>query len=73
MLCCEGLNCATEERLFLNDHNDVNSLIEDKPGKFWFATRGNACMYDGKTFAVLTSDGTPFKNIRTTFKIKTRN
>lgn len=29
---------------------EINSIIEDKNGKFWFATRGNTFIYDGKTF-----------------------
>ncbi|CCH52977.1 histidine kinase [Fibrisoma limi BUZ 3] len=66
----EGLNFTTEERLFLDDHNEVNSIIEDKTGKFWFATRGNACVYDGKTVSVLTHNGTPFRNIRTIIEDK---
>ncbi|QIP16527.1 histidine kinase [Spirosoma aureum] len=69
----EGLNFTAEERLFLNDHNDVNSIIEDKTGKFWFGTRGNACIYDGKTFTVLTHKGKPFTNVRTIIEDKKGN
>ncbi|GAB3928577.1 ligand-binding sensor domain-containing protein [Larkinella terrae] len=52
------------------DHNDVNSIIEDKTGKFWIGTRGNACLYDGKTFTVLTHEGKPFTNVRTIIEDK---
>ncbi len=55
------------------DENDVNSIVEDKTGKFWFATRGNAYNYDGKTFTVLTYEGTPFINVRTIIEDKKGN
>lgn len=57
------------EGLTNNDHNDndVNSIIEDKTGKFWFATRGNTFVYDGKTFTVFTHEDKPFTNV---FSIK---
>jgi ligand-binding sensor domain-containing protein len=44
-------------------YNGVNSIIEDKTGKFWFGTRGNACVYDGKTFTDVTHKGKPFTNV----------
>lgn len=44
--------------------NEINSIIEDKTGKFWFGTRGNTFVYDGKTFTTLTHNGTPFGNVR---------
>ena len=37
----------------------------DKTGTFWFGTGGDACIYDGKTFKILTHDGKPFTNVRT--------
>ncbi|GAA4323260.1 hypothetical protein GCM10023149_24090 [Mucilaginibacter gynuensis] len=43
---------------------EVNAIIEDKTGKFWFATRGNTFVYDGKKFTVFTHDHKPFKNVR---------
>lgn len=46
-------------------HDDVNSIIEDKSGKFWFGTRGDARIYDGKAFTVLRHDGQTFTNVRT--------
>lgn len=45
--------------------NEVTSIIEDKKGKLWFATRGNTFVYDGKTFVVFAHDGKAFKNVRT--------
>ena len=55
-------------------HNDVNAIIEDKAGKFWFATRGYATIYDGKTFTTLTNkDGKPFTNVRCIIKDKKGN
>jgi len=54
-------------------HNDVNAIIEDK-GKFWFATRGNTVVYDGKTFTTITNkDGKPFTNVRSIIKDKKGN
>lgn len=55
-------------------HNDVNSIIEDKTGKFWFGTRGYATVYDGKTFTTITNkDGKPFTNVRSIIKDKKGN
>lgn len=44
--------------------NGVNAILEDKKGQFWFGTNGNASIFDGKTFTVLTNNGKPFKNVR---------
>jgi ligand-binding sensor domain-containing protein len=52
---------------------EVNSIIEDKTGKFWFATRGNTFMYDGKTFTVFTHEDKPFKNVRSIIEDKKGN
>jgi ligand-binding sensor domain-containing protein len=55
-------------------HNDVNAIIEDKTGNFWFGTRGYASIYDGKTFTTLTNkDGKPFTNVRSIIKDKKGN
>ncbi|HEV2482497.1 MAG TPA: two-component regulator propeller domain-containing protein [Puia sp.] len=44
--------------------NGVRTIMEDKIGKFWFATEGGPCFYDGKTFTVLKNkDGKGFKNV----------
>lgn len=55
-------------------HNDVNAIFEDKTGKFWFGTRGNVSVYDGKTFITLTdNDGKPFTNVRSIIQDKKGN
>ncbi|KIA88633.1 histidine kinase [Pedobacter kyungheensis] len=62
-------------------HNDVNAIIEDKAGKFWIATRGNARIYDAsqadvqaKAFTTITrKDGKPFTNVRSIIKDKKGN
>jgi ligand-binding sensor domain-containing protein len=51
---------TTGERL----DNEVTSIIEDKTGQFWFSTKGNTFIYDGKTFTVFNHDKKPFKNVR---------
>jgi hypothetical protein len=43
---------------------EVTSIIEDKTGNFWFVTRGNTFVYDGKAFTNFTNNGKPFKNVR---------
>ncbi|HTF21784.1 MAG TPA: two-component regulator propeller domain-containing protein [Chryseolinea sp.] len=48
---------------FTRPSNEVNSIIEDKTGKLWFATRGDTFVYDGKTFSVFTDSGRP-SNVR---------
>jgi ligand-binding sensor domain-containing protein len=53
--------------------NEVNAIIEDKTGKFWFGTRGNTYIYDGKTFTVLIQNGQTFTNVRTIIKDKKGN
>ncbi|WP_316829045.1 two-component regulator propeller domain-containing protein [Pedobacter miscanthi] len=55
-------------------HNDVNAILEDKTGKFWFGTRGYTRIYDGKTFTtVIRKDGKPFVNVRSIIKDKKGN
>ena len=43
---------------------EVTCIIEDKMGKFWFATRGNTFLYNGKTFIAFSHNGKAFKNVR---------
>jgi ligand-binding sensor domain-containing protein len=44
---------------------EVNSILVDRTGMFWFATRGNTFVYDGKAFTVVTRGlGSPFTNVR---------
>jgi ligand-binding sensor domain-containing protein len=50
---------------FTRPPNEVNSIIEDKTGRLWVATRGNTFVYDKNTFTVFTHDGKPFSNVRT--------
>lgn len=52
---------------------EVNSIIEDKKGNFWFATRGNTFVYDGKTFSVFTHNDKLFKNVRSIMEDKKGN
>jgi len=52
---------------------EVNSIIEDKTGKLWLATRGNTFVYDGKTFTVFTHEDKPFKNVRSIIKDRKGN
>ena len=52
---------------------EVTSIIEDKTGKFWFATRGNTFVYNGKTFSAFTHEDKPFKNVRTVIEDKKGN
>jgi len=53
--------------------NDVNAIIEDKTGKFWFGTRGKAFIYDGKTFTILIHNDKSFRNVRTIIEDKKGN
>jgi ligand-binding sensor domain-containing protein len=43
---------------------EVNAIIEDKTGKFWFATRGNTFVFDGKAFGSVKHLGKSFTNVR---------
>ena len=58
---------------FTRPPNEVSSIVEDKTGKVWFATRGNTFVYDGKAFAVLTNSGKPFTNVRCVIEDKKGN
>ena len=53
--------------------HEVNSIVEDTTGRFWFGTRGNTFVYDGKTFTTVTNDGKPFINVRWIIKDKKGN
>jgi ligand-binding sensor domain-containing protein len=44
-------------------HYAINSVIEDRTSKFWFATSSNTFTYDGKTFTTFTNNGKSFKNV----------
>ena len=58
---------------FTRPPNEINSIVEDKTGRFWFATRGNTFVYDGKTFSVFTRDAEPFNNVRSIIEDKKGN
>jgi polyisoprenoid-binding protein YceI len=58
---------------FTRPPNEVTSIIEDKAGNFWFATRGNTYIYNGKTFTVFTHEGKPFINVRSLIEDKKGN
>ena len=51
----------------------VISIIEDRTGKFWFATNGNTFIYDGKAFTVFTNKGKSFKNVGNIIEDKNGN
>lgn len=44
-------------------NNDINTIIEDKTGKLWVGTRGDAFVYNGKEFTTLTHRGQPFLHV----------
>lgn len=44
-------------------NNDIHTILEDKTGKLWVGTRGDAFVYDGKTFTTLTHKGEPFLDV----------
>lgn len=58
---------------FTRPPNEVNSIVEDKTGKFWFATRGHTFVYDGKKFTVFTNNGIGFYNTRSVIEDKKGN
>lgn len=52
--------------LFYKDahlNNDITTILEDKTGKLWVGTRGDAFVYDGKKFTTLTHNGQPFLDV----------
>jgi len=52
---------------------EVNSIIQDKNDRFWFATRGNTFIYDGNIFKVFKNNNKPFKNVRSIIEDKKGN
>lgn len=44
--------------------SEVNSIIEDKTGQFWFATRGNTYTFDGQSFKIVSYNDRAFSNVR---------
>ncbi len=47
---------------FTRPSNEVNSIMGDKTGKIWFATRGSTFVYDGRVFSVFAHNGS--SNVR---------
>lgn len=58
-----SLNYAAAEKESY-DPKEVNSIVEDREGKFWFGTRENAFVYNGQTFSVVNNNGESFTNVR---------
>ena len=51
--------------------NRVNSIIQDKTGKIWIATRSCVTCYDGKSFTDFTnSEGVHFTNVHSIRELK---
>ncbi len=44
--------------------NEVNTILEDRNGTIWIATRGASFTYDGESFSRIEHDGGPFGNVR---------
>ena len=55
---------------FTRPPNEVSAIIEDQTGQFWFGTRGNTFVYDGREFSTLTHNGKLFKNVRSIIEDK---
>jgi ligand-binding sensor domain-containing protein len=49
---------------FTRPPDGVNAMVEDKAGRFWFATWGQTFVYDGKSFSVFSPEGKSFTNVR---------
>jgi ligand-binding sensor domain-containing protein len=64
---------STKAGFTVKPRYEVTSVIEDKTGKLWFATRGRTFTYNGKMFTVITHNGKPFKNVRSIIKDKRGN
>lgn len=52
---------------------EVTSIIEDKTGKFWFGTRSNTFVYDGRTFSIFTKNGKPLIGVGTIIEDRNGN
>lgn len=53
--------------------HEINAIIEDKTGRFWFGTRDDTFVYDGKTFTNTTHIGQRFTNVRSIIEDKKGN
>lgn len=56
---------------FVRPPHEINAIVEDRTGNFWFGTRDNTFVYDGKTFVNTTYIGQPFTNVRSIIEDKT--
>jgi len=52
---------------------EVTSITENKTGELWFASRGNTYVYNGESFASISHNGKPFKNVRSIIEDKKGN
>lgn len=52
---------------------EVSSIMEDKDGKLWFATRGSTFIYDGQSFTTLSHKNIHFNNVRSIIKDQEQN
>lgn len=52
---------------------EVNSIIEDKKGNYWLATRGHTFLYDGTAFKIVKHNEEPFNNVRWIIRDKKGN
>lgn len=52
---------------------EVNSIIQDKSGKLWFATRGNTFVFDGENFTTVSHFSKTFTNIRSIIQDRNGN
>ncbi len=43
---------------------EVNSIIGDANGQYWFGTRGSLFIYNGENFTKVIHNGQPFTNVR---------
>ncbi|GAB3903883.1 hypothetical protein GCM10028803_33030 [Larkinella knui] len=55
---------------FTRPPHEINTIIEDKTGKFWIGTRDNTFVYDGITFTNTTHIGHSFTNVRSIIEDK---
>ena len=55
---------SRDKRFIDRQPHEVNAIIEDKKGNYWFATRGNTYVFDRNNFSIFTHFGRPLKNVR---------
>jgi ligand-binding sensor domain-containing protein len=67
------LDFTGREKPPADGHDDVNTIAEDRTGKFWVGTRGHAYVHDGKSATVIRHKGWPFTNVRSIIADKKGN